>query len=202
MLIRCFKEPPLDNNNYVVIDEATHEAALIDCSHPDEGIMDFIRSQGATLKFILLTHGHLDHVMGVMHFRKQYRVPVFIHAADKPLLAEINDWTARLGLAPVDVPVADKTVDENTVLMLGNQRLQVLETPGHTPGGVCYLAGMDLFSGDTLFLGTHGRTDLPRSSPQQMVASLKRLMQLPVQTRVWPGHGADTTIGAEQEQIL
>lgn len=199
MIIKTFIEPPLDNNNYVIIDDESHEAVLIDCSHPDDTIMDYIRDQGANLKYILLTHGHLDHVMGVDYFQKKYRIPVYVAKEDVPLMADINSWTKMLGLPETEVPKADKILTDDEDLILGKNKIQVIKTAGHTQGCVCYLIGDNLFSGDTLFRGTHGRTDLPDSSQAQMNDSLKRLFRLPDETKVFPGHGAPTTIGDEKK---
>ena len=199
MIIKTFIEPPLDNNNYVIIDEESHEAVLIDCSHPDDSVMDYIRGQGAKLKYILLTHGHLDHVMGVDYFQKKYPVPVYVAKEDVPLMADINSWTKMLGWPETTVPKADKVLSDDEELTLGNNRIRVIKTAGHTQGCVCYLIGDNLFSGDTLFRGTHGRTDLPDSSQKQMNDSLKRLFQLPAETKVFPGHGAPTTIADEKK---
>ena len=104
-----------------------------------------------------------------------------------------------LGWPETTVPKADKVLSDDEELMLGNNRIRVIETAGHTQGCVCYLIGDNLFSGDTLFRGTHGRTDLPDSSQAQMNDSLKRLFQLPDETKVFPGHGAPTTIADEKK---
>lgn len=199
MIIKTFHEDPLGNNNYVVIDEVSHEAILIDCSAPDDAIMDFIREQNATFKFILLTHGHLDHVMGLIHFQQKYKAKAYLHQDDAPLLSNINAWTKFLGWPPVEVPVADVLIDEKTPLKLGDTPIHVIHTPGHTHGCVCYLIGNHLFSGDTLFQGTHGRTDLDCGDPVKMQASLAHLLTLPDDTIVYPGHGSSTTIGAEKK---
>lgn len=199
MIIKTFLEKPLDNNNYVIIDEETLEAVLIDCSHSDDAIMDYIREQGATLKYILLTHGHLDHVMGVSHFQKKYKVPVYVAKEDAVLMAGINTWTRMLGWPETKVPKADEILSDNNDLMLGKNKIQVIKTAGHTQGCVCYLIGDNLFSGDTLFRGTYGRTDLPGSNQEQMNNSLQILFKLPDETKVFPGHGAPTTIGDEKK---
>ena len=199
MIIKAFREPPLDNNDYIVIDEASHEAILIDCSAPDDSIMDYIHEQNASLKFILLTHGHLDHVMGLIHFQQKYGIQAYLHQNDSALLADINTWTKFLGWDPVAIPTADVLIDEQTPLKLGEESIQIIHTPGHTQGCVCYLIDNHLFSGDTLFQGTHGRTDLSGGDPQKMQASLSRLFTLPDTTLVYPGHGETTTIGTEKK---
>lgn len=198
-MIKTFVEPPLDNNNYVVIDEPTGDTVLIDCSAPDDSIMDFIRAQNATLRLILLTHAHLDHVMGITHFQKKHNIPVYVPQKDDVLLSEINQWTQHLGWPTVDIPHATGVLETILPLTLGSREIKVIPTPGHTEGGVCYLIGKDLFSGDTLFRGTHGRTDLPHSNPADMQLSLKHLFSLPDDVVVYPGHGSPTTIGDEKK---
>ena len=199
MIIKQFREEPLDNNNYVVIDPESKEAVLIDCSSPDDTIVDYIKEQGAKLKFILLTHGHLDHVMGVIHFQEKHNLPVYVAKEDVPLMADINYWTQLLGWPEVEVPKADKMLQRDDELMLGNNKIQIIPTPGHTEGCVCYLIGDNLFSGDTLFRGTYGRTDFPGGCQEKMDKSLKKLFDLPETTKVFPGHGAPTTIADEKK---
>ena len=173
LLIQSFTEQPLDNNNYVVIDAESHEAILIDCSALDEAVMDYIRKNGATLKYILITHTHFDHIMGVDEMMNKYHIPAFAHATDFPLLKDMNGWLAQMGYPRMTIPDVKPLPNE---LKIGNVPIHVIETPGHTPGGVCYLIENCLFSGDTLFKGTYGRVDLPMSNPTTMRASLLHLM--------------------------
>ncbi|MDY6407981.1 MAG: MBL fold metallo-hydrolase [Pseudomonadota bacterium] len=194
--VKAFREAPLDNNNYVVLDKESHEAILIDCSADDPAVENYIREQGATLKYILITHGHFDHILGVNAVMKKYQVPAFISPLDLYLVADMNEWLMRMGFQTGIVPSLDVLPDR---LMLGHIPIQVISTAGHTPGGVCYLIEDHLFSGDTLFCGTHGRVDLPLSDPRAMQDSLKNLMQLPDHVAVYPGHGRPTTIGAEKK---
>lgn len=198
MLIKKFIKGPLGNNNYVVIDEESHEAVLIDCSDSWDDILEFIQSQNATLKYILLTHGHFDHFTGIGK-SNQNSAKSYLHKADKVLLEKINEFMDFVGLPHTKVPQIDVFFDKNTPLYIGKEKIQIIETPGHTPGGVCFLIQNHLFSGDTLFFQTHGRTDLPFSSQQQMINSLKELLNtLPDGTIVYPGHGKSTTIGQEK----
>ena len=198
-MIKTFVEPPLDNNNYLVIDDDSREAVLIDCSAPDKKIIDLIEKENLCLEYILLTHAHFDHVLGVTYFQEKYDVPVYLHPADFSLLSDLNNWLDRMGYSPAPVPTVSDLLAAQPSLTLGQQKFQVLSTPGHTPGCVCYLLGSHLFSGDTLFKDTHGRTDLPGSSFEQMTDSLKRLMQLPPETFVYPGHGPATVLAAEKK---
>ena len=199
LIIKKFTEPPLDNNNYVIIDEASHEAVLIDCSAADDAIMDYIKSQGAVLKYILMTHAHFDHILGADEMMKKYQVPAYVHEADFPLMKDMNGWLAQMGFPMTTLPNLSLLPPE---LKIGEIPIQVIHTAGHTPGGVCYLIEKNLFSGDTLFKGTYGRVDIPMSNPVAMRDSLQKLMQLPDEIQVYPGHGRSTSIGTERENYL
>ena len=196
--IRQFVKAPLESNYYVVVDSDTKEAILIDCSCADDEIMEWVKAQHLTLKYILLTHGHFDHVLGVNYYKKKYGIRAHIYYKDKDLLAQINKYNRFLNLEKADVPSV-KTFDLNASFFVGKYPVQIITTPGHTQGGVCYLIDNNLFSGDTLFHGTCGRSDLPESDEQAMQESLVKLFKkLPDETPVYPGHGAVTTIGHER----
>ena len=199
LIVKDFRFPPLNNNNYLVLDLKSKEAVLFDCSVPNDDVIKFVEEQGAILKMVLLTHGHFDHVMGVNYFWEKYHIPTYVHENDLSLLQDINGYTHYANLGKVDVPKVDGTFNGNTVFKIGNYPIRILETPGHTQGCCCFLIEDILISGDTLFQGTYGRTDLPTSSPNAMDQSLKKLFRnLPDMTKVYPGHGHPTTIGAER----
>jgi hydroxyacylglutathione hydrolase len=180
----------LDTNCYVVTDEKTNETAVIDPGDDGERLAETLGTLGLRVKFILLTHGHYDHVGGVKALREATGAPVYLHAADLTLPGTITH-------GPL---VYTNTYADGDSLALGSVRFAVLHTPGHTPGSVCLLAGDDvLFSGDTLFAGSCGRTDLPGGSMDDMLASLKKLAALPGDRTVYPGHGDNTTLGLERE---
>ncbi len=198
LFVKQFIKKPLRNNNFVVADEENKEAVLIDCSEPDDEIMDWVKEQGLTLKYILLTHGHFDHVLGVNYYRKKYGVPAFLYEKDAALIKRVNEYTQMLGFAEAELPTP-KSFDLNADFRLGKYRFEIIPTAGHTEGGVCYLLDKILFSGDTLFRGTYGRTDLKESDDVKMQQSLQTLFRiLPDEIEVWPGHGAPTTIGKER----
>ena len=200
LILKDFKFPPLNNHNYLILDPKSKEAVLFDCSVPNDDVIKFVEEQGALLKMILLTHGHFDHVMGVNYFWEKHGIPAYVHENDLPLLQDINNYTHYAHIDKVvDVPKVDGVFNKNTVFKLGAYPIRIFETPGHTKGGCCFLVDDLLISGDTLFMGTYGRTDLPTSSEGAMQQSLKRLFhELADIVRVYPGHGHPTTIGAER----
>ena len=200
LILKDFVFPPLNNHNYLVLDSESKEGVLFDCSVPNDEVMKFVENQGAILKMILLTHGHFDHVMGVNYFWEKHHIPTYVHENDLPLLQEINNYTRYANMTEkVPVPKVDGTFNASTIFKLGKYPIRIISTPGHTKGCTCFLIDDILISGDTLFMGTYGRTDLPTSSPEAMKQSLKRLFrELPGTTRVYPGHGHPTTIGAER----
>lgn len=198
IIVQSFVKLPLKNNNYVVADSETKEAILIDCSHPDDEIMNWIQAQGFRLQYILLTHGHFDHVLGVNYYKEHYGIDSYLPEKDLSVLNRANEYMSVLGLKDVKIPEV-KTFDKKHIFKIGKNPIDVIPTPGHTMGGVCYLIDGHLFSGDTLFHGTYGRTDLPEGDEAKMQESLKKLFQkLPDETPVYPGHGAETTIGHER----
>ena len=200
MIIQKFKKGPLGNNNYVVIDEKSREAVLIDCTENPKDMLDFIQSRKAELKYILLTHGHFDHILGLNELSTDLLKKAMVHKDDRFLFDQIDDFMDYLSLPHVTAPRISQYFDEGTPLFLGDIPIQIISTPGHTPGCVCFLIQDKLFSGDTLFFDSYGRTDLPKSSAAAMRNSLKKLFSsLPDQIQVFPGHGPSTTVGREKK---
>lgn len=189
---------PLATNVHVLADPASREAIAIDTAIPSlEWIRDEIAERGWTLKLIVSTHGHWDHVGDNARVADATGAEIAVHAADREALVHPTPlW------APFEIPPSVPAVElaEGGVIAFGAIRLTVLHTPGHTPGSVCLLAADDglLFSGDTLFASGWGRTDLPGGSAEAIVDSLIRLSELEPAVAVLPGHGAATTIGRER----
>lgn len=199
MIVKKFVTSSLSNNNYVVIDEGSREAILIDCSGKIDDILAYIEQQGANLKYILLTHGHFDHILGLNQLSNALVQKAYVHKDDKFLLDNINDFMDFIHFHHVVAPKINHFLDENTDLSLGKDPIQIISTPGHTPGCVCFLIQNYLFSGDTMFYQNHGRTDLPQSDEKKMQDSLQKLLiNLPEDTNVLPGHGPQTTIRDER----
>lgn len=199
MIIQKFSKGPLGNNNYVIIDEISHEAIIIDCTEKPQDMLNYITSQKASLKYILLTHGHFDHILGLNDLNNELLQKSYVDKNDKFLLDDINDFMDFISFPHVIAPKISHFFDEKTNLFLGKIPIKIISTPGHTPGCVCFLIQNNLFSGDTLFYNSRGRTDMPKSSDQEIMKSLKKLFSsLPDKTLVFPGHGPSTSIGKEK----
>lgn len=197
MIIKTFIEPPIDNNNYLLIDEESKEAALVDCSALDDNIDLELEKHGAKLKYILLTHGHFDHVAGI---RPQHDAQIVMHKADLGWLNKTNQYLPMFGMPEMTIPEIDIFVEDGDVIKLGKTEIKVIHTPGHTQGGVCYLADGKLFSGDTIFRESVGRCDLEGGDFDQIVESItNKIFTLPEDVLIYPGHGKMTSVGWEKE---
>lgn len=188
-------------NGYLFWDEKGR-AFFVDPGGEAQEVLDFVGDKGLELKAVLLTHGHLDHIAGVRDFLPFVGGEVYISTGDAGMLRHPPE-AMQVALRMRCDGVADfHEVSEGMELAVGDLRIEVLETPGHTPGGVCYLIREGdesiLVSGDTLFAQSVGRTDLPGGDQAKLDDSLRRLSSLPDELRVLPGHGPETTIGKER----
>ena len=173
-------------------------AALVDPGTSYSTLLREVADTGCRLEWILLTHGHYDHIGAVQAIREATGARLAAPQAERVILEDArNNLTALWTDTAYTVEGADRYLAEGDTLAIGETVLQVLHTPGHTPGSVCYLCGRDLLAGDTLFYDSVGRVDLPGGDGEQMRASLRRLATLPADTAVYPGHGPQTTIGRE-----
>lgn len=195
--VKCAVFGRLDNNCYLITDEKSGESALIDCTEDSEKMREFIGD--ADLKYILLTHGHFDHIGGVQGIKEMTGAKSVISEEDAPMLG-----SGRLSLAAfcgehqinssADIMVAD-----GDVITLGESEIRVMLTSGHTKGGVCYICDDKLFTGDTLFYCSCGRTDFPGGSGIEIIASLKRLADLDGEYTVYPGHDRQSSLDFERK---
>ena len=203
--IKRFTCNMLAENCYVVSDD-TNEAVIIDCGvmYEDEGtaIIQYIRDNNLNPLHLLCTHGHFDHCMGNGAIYKEFHLKPEVHHEDQYLMENMAQQTADiLGVAlPMEVPPVGKYLSDSDVITFGNHTLHILHTPGHTLGGVTYYCKEEgiAFSGDTLFRMSIGRTDFEGGSYEQIVHSLQDVLaKLPADTKVYPGHGPETTIADE-----
>lgn len=199
MVIKRYTGPPVDTHTYVVADEESGEAWAIDAPlETFDRVQERVRERGYRLTRLILTHAHFDHILDAARYQEA-GIPISLHAEDLPLLRVPQ--TLLVGF-PQAMPsfAPDETLREGDILRLGSDEWQVWHVPGHAPGHVilyCAARGTVL-GGDLLFHDGYGRVDLPGSSPALMAASLARLLELPDNTRVYPGHGPDTTLADER----
>ena len=197
MIIKTYIEPPIDNNNYLIIDEQSKEAALIDCSSVNDKLKQDLAEHNATLKYILLTHGHFDHIAGI---RPNPNVKIVMNKEDLDWLNKANQYLPMFGIPEISIPKIDIFVNDGDIIKLGNLEIKVITTPGHTQGGVCYLVDGKLFSGDTIFRESVGRCDLEGGNFNQIVDSIEnKIFTLPAETLIYPGHGRMTSVEWEKE---
>ena len=184
-----------ETNTYIVVDEETGETAVVDPSLPEEVLIE--KLEGKNVKYILLTHGHFDHIGGVNFVKEKTGAKVVIHKEDEEMLCDPDKNYSQ----NVEHIYADILVEDGTELVFGNTKITVLHTPGHTKGGVCYIFNDDrvMFSGDTLFRLTAGRTDLYGGDARTELLSLTKIADLEGDYKVYPGHDASTTLDFERQ---
>lgn len=206
MEIKVFVVNPVQVNCYLLWDE-TKEAVVIDCGawyqQEKERIKEFISENGLVLKHHLNTHLHFDHIFGNAFVEDTFGVKAEANDADWPWAENIAERVARFGIKYEEkVPALGRRLNDGDVILFGNQRIEVIAVPGHSPGSLAYHIPQQklLFSGDALFRGSIGRTDFPDSNHRQLITSIReRLLTLPDETVVYPGHDRETTIGMEKQ---
>ena len=193
---------PLQCNCSVIGDESTREAMVIDPGDDIEQVMALVRKHQLQVKHIVITHAHIDHVGGAMKMRAATGAPILLNQNDYALLKMLDVQAAWIGVPPPGVVEIDQSVGPADIVKAGSHTAQVLHTPGHTEGSIClyFAAEQKLIAGDTLFAGSIGRTDLPGGSYTKILDSLHdRVLALPDETVVVPGHGPLTTIREERD---
>jgi glyoxylase-like metal-dependent hydrolase (beta-lactamase superfamily II) len=192
---------PFEMNAYIVAEDEGKNCVLIDPGDEPGRIIEAIKNHQLEPERILLTHAHIDHIRYLKTIQDKLGLPLFMHEDDLPLLENINEQALFFDLTSSGVPHVDGFVRDNQEIEIGSMHLKVLHTPGHSPGGVCYYGDHHLFAGDVLFKESIGRTDLYGGNFNLLKESIKnKLLTLPDETVVHPGHGEDTTIGQEKRR--
>ena len=199
MIIQSLVVGPIQANCFILGDEKTQEAVVIDPGDEAKRILAGLQKQALKLKYIINTHGHFDHVGANKALKEKTGAPILIHRVEAPLLAQLSSSAAVWGMQVDDSPPADRLLEDGDRISFGEITLEVIHTPGHSLGGISLYTPKDLFVGDTLFAGSIGRTDFPGGDYEQLISGVRtRLFVLGDDVRVFPGHGPATTIGQER----
>lgn len=188
---------PFQENSYLLFDERTRRGVLVDPGDEPARIARMVRSAAVEIDAIWLTHGHLDHVGAVAALKREWPVPVLLHAADLVLHRRAAQQAAFYGVPFEQPPDPDGELTDGDALQIGSERFTVRHTPGHSPGHVIFVGEQLVVGGDLLFAGSIGRTDLPLSNPDDMEGSLALVASLDPELTVYPGHGPPTRIATE-----
>lgn len=195
MVIKTLVVGPLATNCYIVSDEATKEACIIDPGADPNRIKAVLRKEGLTPKFIIITHGHGDHIAA----NSAFDLPIYIHKLDEEFLGDPGKNMSRIFMFGITSPKASRLLGDGDIISLGNIEFKVLHTPGHTPGSISLAADGVVFTGDALFAGSIGRTDFEYGDENALIGSIKeKLLALGDDTVVYSGHGDSSTIGQER----
>ncbi|MEM1644783.1 MAG: MBL fold metallo-hydrolase [Ignisphaera sp.] len=196
--IRVFILGVISTNTYVIYDEDKN-ALIVDPGDDSPEIIDWVNKLGLRVKAIVATHGHFDHILGVDYLRNSLGAEFYMHKEDLGISRESMEWMSLWGLNPREAPRPDHLIEETT-MEIGSLHVEIIHTPGHTPGSICIYVKNNkiIFSGDTLFYKSVGRTDLPGGSNRELMNSLRKIFTiLPAETMVYPGHGPSTTLKHE-----
>ncbi|MBI4040513.1 MAG: MBL fold metallo-hydrolase [Deltaproteobacteria bacterium] len=201
MNIHSFTVGPFQEHTYILWDEVSKDAIVIDPGGENDKVRAYLKEHELKLSAIYSTHGHIDHIAGAHELSKLYEVPYYLNKNDEFLLEDLPTICKYFGFPEVIKPKVAGTVQAGDLIKVGKHELKILETPGHTPGGVCFLGEKDIFVGDTLFYGSIGRTDLPGGNTDLLLSSIQtQLLTLPGDVCVHCGHGSKTTIEREKER--
>ncbi len=200
MTIKIFTLGLLKTNCYLLACEKTNKAVIIDPPEADAQITNYLEENKLQLKYILLTHGHIDHIGGVAFIKEYSKAKIFMHRDDLSLVKNAAIYAQWFDLNPPPPFEIDEFFTEDQIITAGTIELKVIFTPGHTPGGVCFVDDISAFVGDTLFAGSIGRTDLPGGDYETLISSIKnKLMKLDDSIVVYSGHGPKTKIKDEKD---
>lgn len=199
MIFKVLPVGPMGANCYIIGCEETKKAAIVDPGGDTPKIIREVEALGLTPEAIVLTHGHIDHIFSVDEVRDETKAKVYIHEDDAEMLTDSKKNLSFFMGQQVGFKAADETLADNEELAVGSLTLKIIHTPGHTPGGICIQVENYLITGDTLFAGSVGRSDFPGGSHEVLINSIKeKLLTLPENLKVYPGHGPSSTLAGEK----
>lgn len=200
MIVECLTVGPLMENCYILGDEKTRSAAVIDPGDEAQRIVEKLAKKKLKCTHILLTHAHVDHISGINGVVEATGAKVYMHRGDSLMLKSAPVQALAFGMKPFLPPKVEKYLEDGEIIEIGELKVKVLHTPGHSSGGICFLVGNCIFVGDTIFQGSIGRTDLPGGNYNELINSIEtKIFTLPDETTIYPGHGPETTVGYEKK---
>jgi len=199
MILEILTVGALETNCYILGDEKTKQCVVVDPGGDFELIEEHLEKLKLKVKYIILTHGHVDHIGALAQLKKVTKAEILIHSKDSAMLYDPNQNLSIFSGDKIIAIKADKLLEEGDIIQCGGIKLEVLHTPGHTPGSISFLTDKMIFTGDALFCGSIGRTDFPGSSYQKLIDSIKdKLLSKDDDFIIYPGHGPPSTIGEER----
>ena len=193
----------MGTNAYIILDEETMEAALVDPGDEADKLLTALDSKGASLSYIVLTHAHFDHILALPKIKEKTGASLLVHKCDAPMLSDGSlNLISRFRDAEIDFPAPDVLLNDGDTVKLGKSVIGIIHTPGHTSGSICLSVGNDLISGDTLFRENIGRYDFPGGDYEALTASLQKIKSLGIKGKIYPGHGMSTTLEHELSHNL
>lgn len=198
MIIKRLAVGPLETNAYIIGDESSRQAIIVDPGDEPDRILDEVNKDGLKVDSIICTHAHFDHIGAAGDIKKETGAGIFLHKSDLESYDLAKDQAAFWGYSVDDLPRPDDFLDEGDEVKVGNLRFKVMHTPGHSQGGVCLYGEGVVITGDTIFAGSVGRTDFAGGSIEELRKSFRRIIELPEDTKVYSGHGPETSIGREK----
>jgi len=196
-MLKIFTVGPMEANCYILYNPDKREGLIIDPGAEGSHLIKFIKQEKISINYIVNTHGHPDHIGANRKIKEHTNAPILIHQYDAPMLAKSGSVLSLIFPVEFSSPPADTFIKDGDLIECAGMKLKVLHTPGHTPGGISLLIDDSIFTGDTLFSGSIGRSDLPGGSPQVLLNSIKKILSLDENLIVYPGHGPATTVSQE-----
>lgn len=196
-MLKIFTVGPMEANCYILYNPDKREGLIIDPGAEGSHLIKFIKQEKISINYIVNTHGHPDHIGANRKIKEHTNAPILIHQYDAPMLAKSGSVLSFIFPLESSSPAADTFIKDGDLIECAGMKLKVLHTPGHTPGGISLLIDDSIFTGDTLFSGSIGRSDLPGGSQEVLLNSIKKILSLDENLIIYPGHGPSTTVRQE-----